>query len=245
MRPRIGVTGNREDNGSGKTGLYIGEGYTDGVYEAGGLPFALPFTDCEEVIDAIAKELDGLLLSGGGDLAPHYFGEEPHLGLGEISPQRDTMETMLFARMLELQKPVLGICRGVQVMNAVLGGTLYQDLPREWKGNLQHAQKAPRGHMAHAVDIQPGTLLHAIYGQSVVQVNTFHHQAVRQLAPGCVASAHSRDGLIEAIERLGAAFVLGVQWHPENLWRNSEAHRRLFTAFVQAAALGKQAAHEL
>jgi len=235
VRPRIGISVNAEDFGKGKQGIYLGADYSDAVYAAGGLALALPFHSEPEVIAEIADELDGLLLSGGVDLDPSYFGEEPRLGLGEISPVRDAMEALLVQAMMARQKPVLGICRGIQVMNAVLGGTLYQDLPTEWEGQLQHAQRAPRQHMSHVVHVTAGSRLAAIYEELTVPVNTFHHQAVRKLATGFVASAYSRDGLIEAIELPSANFAIGVQWHPENLWRIHEGHRRLFTHFVQAA----------
>ncbi|MCY0876275.1 MAG: gamma-glutamyl-gamma-aminobutyrate hydrolase family protein [Firmicutes bacterium] len=241
MRPLIGISGNEEGAAKGRSGLYIGADYTDGIYAAGGLSSVVAFTMEEDIIRELADRLDGLLLTGGVDVDPRYFGQEPHIGLGEISPVRDAMEAKLLQAMLERHKPVLGICRGVQVMNAVLGGTLYQDLPREWSGRLQHAQQAPRQHMAHVVDLVANTRLAAIYGDEVVPVNTFHHQAVDQVAPGFAACAHSRDGLIEAIERPGADFVLGVQWHPENLWRTHAGHRRLFDAFVQAARTRAQA----
>jgi len=236
MRPRIGISVNFEDLGKGRNGMYIGADYTDGVYEAGGLAVVLPFTVDEDVIEEIADDLDGLLLTGGVDVDPAYFGAEPLPGLGEVTPVRDRMEALLIRAMMARKKPILGICRGVQIMNAVLGGTLYQDLPREWKGQLQHAQKAPRQHMAHAVEVVGGTRLAAIYEDQTVPVNTFHHQAVAKVAPGFVACAHSSDGLVEAIEKPGDPFVLGVQWHPENLWRVHAGHRRLFAQFVEATA---------
>jgi len=245
MRPRIGITGNEDGAAKGRPGLTIGADYTEGVYEAGGLAFVVAFTKDSSIIDDLADSLDGLLLTGGVDIDPGYFGEEPHIGLGEISPLRDALESALLQAMLAQHKPVLGICRGVQIMNAVLGGTLYQDLPREWTGRLQHAQQAPRQHMAHVVDVVPDTRLAEIYLEPVVSVNTFHHQAVSLVAPGFIASAHSRDGLVEAIERPGPAFVLGVQWHPENLWRTHAGHRRLFAAFIDAARTRTQAHEQL
>lgn len=242
MKPRIGLSVNYEEKGTGKVGAYLGADYTDGIYAAGGLPFVLPLTDERAWIEELADELDGLLLTGGDDIDPSYFGHEPLLGLGQITPLRDAMEFQLFAAMRARQKPIFGICRGVQVMNAALGGTLYQDLPREYRGTLQHSQKAPRDHMAHAVEIAPGTRLAQIVEVAMLPVNTYHHQAVRDLAPGCVATAHSRDGLIEAIECPTDRFTLGVQWHPENLWRKNSSHFRLFTAFTEAAAAARREA---
>lgn len=234
MRPRIGLTVNYEEKAGGRFGVYVGEDYTDALYDAGAWPIVLPFTDDAEAIAAIAAELDGLMLTGGEDLDPALFGEEPHMGLGDVSPVRDRMEVALLRAVAEIGKPVFGICRGIQVMNAVFGGTLYQDLSREWKGNLQHAQKAPRTHTAHSVTVVEGSKLHAIVQCGRLPVNTFHHQAVKQVAPGFVVVAKSGDGLVEAIEWPGSVFSLGVQWHPENLWRTSPEHRRLFAAFATA-----------
>ncbi len=237
MRPRIGVTVNDEDKSSGRrSGIWLGSDYTDALYETGAIPVVLAFTEDNEILDDMAQQLDGLLLTGGNDVSPIIFGEEPHIGLGEIAPIRDEMEVGLFRRMFSARKAVLGICRGIQVMNAAAGGNLYQDLAREWKGTLQHSQKAPRDYLAHSVLVERDTRLFQIYEHEEVMVNTFHHQAVRKVAPGFRVSAKSRDGLVEAIEHPDHAFMVGVQWHPENLWRRHEAHRRLFATFVNAAA---------
>lgn len=234
MRPRIGLTVNYEEKAGGRFGVYVGQDYTDALYDAGAWPIVLAYTDDAPAIADIAEELDGLLLTGGDDIDPSLFGEEPHIGLGEVSPVRDRMEVALLRAVARQGKPVLGICRGIQVMNAVFGGTLYQDLPREWRGNLQHVQKAPRTHTAHTVTVTEGSRLHGIAQCARLPVNTFHHQAVKQIAPGFVATARSGDGLIEAIECPGSVFFMGVQWHPENLWRTLPEHRRLFAAFADA-----------
>ncbi len=234
MRPLIGVTVN-DDIRNGMSGEFVGKDYTDGVYTAGGLPLVLPLTDDKETIVELAMHLDGLILTGGPDIDPQLFHEEPRLGLGEVTPLRDAMEAMLIVRMAALDKPILAICRGIQILNAVMGGTLYQDLLREWSGRLQHTQKAPRDHTAHHVTIVEGTRLHALMGAVEVPVNTFHHQAVSALAPGFIISGRSHDGLVEAIEHPGYHFMVGVQWHPENLWRKYEEHARLFTGVVDAA----------
>ncbi|MCI0183717.1 MAG: gamma-glutamyl-gamma-aminobutyrate hydrolase family protein [Acidibacillus sp.] len=234
MRPLIGLTVN-EYVKNGIPGEFVGQDYTDGVYAAGGLPLVLPLTADKEAIVELANRLDGLILTGGSDIAPQLFHEEPRLGLGEISPLRDAMEAMLIVQMVALDKPILAICRGIQIVNAVMGGTLYQDLLREWSGRLQHAQKAPRDHVAHSVSLVEGSRLHALMGAPEVMVNTFHHQAVSALAPGFVISGRSHDGLVEAIEHPGYRFIVGVQWHPENLWRKYPEHARLFTGVVEAS----------
>ena len=239
MRPLIGLTVN-EMSRNGNPGIFLGKDYTDGVLAAGGLPVVLPFSTNQNEIRDWADRLDGLLLTGGEDIAPALYGEEPRQGLGEISPVRDYFEAKLLVYMIEQNKPVFAICRGIQVLNAVMGGTLFQDLPREWPSSLQHSQKAPRDHSAHVVKISKGTKLNQIVGPDDLQTNTFHHQAVKQIAPGLAPSAHSRDGLIEAIEDPLRTFVIGVQWHPENLWQLSDRHFKLFTAFVEAAKSGQK-----
>ncbi len=234
MRPLIGLTV-YETMKSGLSGVYLGKDYTDAVYEAGGHPVALPFTKDLKLIQEWADRLDGLILTGGEDIAPSLYGEEPRQGLGDVSPLRDHFEARLLVCMIDKNKPVFAICRGIQVLNAVMGGTLFQDLTREWPSSLQHSQNAPRDHSAHVVKIGKGTKLQQIVGADDLPTNTFHHQAVKQIAPGFAPSAHSRDGLIEAVEDPLRAFVIGVQWHPENLWRSSERHFRLFATFVDTA----------
>ncbi|MCY0869472.1 MAG: gamma-glutamyl-gamma-aminobutyrate hydrolase family protein [Firmicutes bacterium] len=247
MRPRIGISVNVRES-HGRVGSWLGEDYADGIMMAGGIPLALPnlaigADESGMLVEDLADAIDGLLLTGGEDVDPQMFGEEPRHGLGEISPIRDRFESALLQAMLRRDKPIFGICRGIQLMNAALGGTLYQDLSRQWAGSLQHSQRAPRDHLAHAVTISPDSNLRGILGSDQVGVNTFHHQAIHGLAPGFVATAVSSDGLIEAFEMVGRPHVFGVQWHPENLWRKHPLHRRLFTAFVDSAAALHQVAH--
>ncbi len=235
MTPYIGLTGSVESKANDRKGLYLGQDYTDGVYTAGGIPLVIPFTKNLSALDEFVALIDGLILTGGGDLSPRIYGEEPHVGLGEISPLRDEVEMYLLQATLQTKKPVLGICRGIQVMNAALGGTLYQDLPRQMGAAIQHSQKGPVNYAAHAVIVKEGTRLAQILGVTETYVNTRHHQAVKKVAPGFIAVAHSKDGLIEAIESTTDPFVIGVQWHPENLWREDAKQLALFSALVNAA----------
>ena len=239
MTPCIGLTGNVEMKSFDRKGLYLGEDYSDAVYAAGGLPWIVPFTTKTVALKEIAHHLDGLILTGGGDIAPYVYGEEPRVGLGEVSPLRDQVEIDLLKAMLDLHKPVLGICRGIQVINAALGGTLYQDLVRQWGTDVQHSQKAPPDHTAHTVVLKEGARLTEIMGVTETRVNTRHHQAVKKTAPGFTAVAHSADGVIEAIETQEYPFVIGVQWHPENLWRHDPKQFSLFSALVEAARAGQ------
>ncbi|MFD2172040.1 gamma-glutamyl-gamma-aminobutyrate hydrolase family protein [Tumebacillus lipolyticus] len=235
MKPLIGVTGYLHPLSREVSGVFVGEGYTNALAEAGAIPLAIPFLEKEEHVRALAQKLDGLLLGGGVDMDPTLFGEQPVPGNGEMCPERDWLETILFDEMQDQGKPVLGICRGVQVINVLMGGTIYQDLPSQKVGELiQHNQNAPRWFGAHHVNITAGSQLHEIFGAISIRTNTYHHQAVRDVAPGLVVSGVAEDGVIEAIERQDGPFLVGVQWHPENMWRKDSAVLRLFEAFVNA-----------
>ncbi|GMA57683.1 gamma-glutamyl-gamma-aminobutyrate hydrolase [Alicyclobacillus sacchari] len=189
------------------------------------------------VLGALAERLDGLLLTGGDDVDPNLYGEEPQIGLGALEPARDRIELALIHMMRAQRKPILGICRGMQVLNVALGGTLYQDLPRQWKGKLQHSQKAARGEATHSVRLQAGSRVSACYhGETVVRVNSFHHQAVKNVAPVLQAVGWDADGLVEAIEGVDTEpLLVAVQWHPENMWRADSGALGLFQALVEAA----------
>jgi putative glutamine amidotransferase len=205
---------------------------SDSVFSAGGLAVMLPYSKTE--IREIADRVDGLLLSGGGDIVPHWFEEEPLPGLGELTPERDQTEIQLVKEMLNRDKPILAICRGCQILNIAAGGDMYQDLYSQRNNLLQHMQQAPRSHASHTVEVSPGSLLHRVTGMDSFRVNSFHHQAIRQPARGFVISARSRDGVAEAVESEQHAFVLGVQWHPENMTATDPLAKKLFTSFVEA-----------
>lgn len=212
------------------------ETYIQAILKAGGIPLLLPAVEGEDVILAHAALLDGLVVSGGPDIDPLYFGEQPIPGLGGVVPLMDSYEVRLIRLFLELDKPILGICRGEQVLNAAAGGTLYQDIYSTLPGLLKHRQEAPRPFRSHSISIQSGTKLASILGVEQTLVNTFHHQAVAQPAPGFVISASAPDGIVEAIESQNHRFALGVQWHPEGMWNVAENHDTLFAAFIVAAS---------
>lgn len=241
MKPLIGITGNRytfasKVAGPSLMGMSGSDDYPHGVEAAGGIPLLIPFLEHPENVGYLADKLDGLLLAGGEDVSPQVFGEQPHTGLGEVVPERDELEVQLIHTMLERGKPILGICRGIQVLNAALGGTLYQDLLRQWEGSIQHSQRARRNHLSHTIRVSEASrLFHLLGEQKVLKSNSFHHQAVKDVAPGFVPVAWDDEGLIEAIERPGELFVVGVQWHPENLWRTYPVYLGLFQGLVDAA----------
>ncbi len=212
------------------------ETYIQAVRQAGGVPVLLPAVDCDDVIDAHIGLLDGLLVSGGPDVDPRAFGEEPVPELGGVNPQMDAYELKLLNKMLKMDKPILGICRGEQVLNIAAGGTVHQDIYRSVKGCLKHRQEAPRWFQAHSVRLTEGSKLEQLFGGREISVNTFHHQAVAKVAPGFTATAYAPDGIIEAIESNTHRFVVGVQWHPEGMWNAQQNYSALFDAFIKASA---------
>jgi putative glutamine amidotransferase len=210
--------------------------YVASVEQAGGLPRVL---DVSESPRRLVSELDGLLLTGGGDVDPVLYGEDRHPTVSDAEPGRDEFEIDLARRATEADLPVLAICRGCQVLNVAAGGTLVQDIPSAVDSELSHRVDQPPDAVAHDVAIVPGSHLREALGAAVsdastVRVNSRHHQSVGRVGSGLVASAAAPDGVIEAIESPGTRFCLGVQWHPENFWRTGE-FRPLFEAFVRAA----------
>lgn len=208
------------------------------LYEAGAQPWILPYppegTDLQPIVDEVA----GLMLIGGDfDIDPRRYGEAPHPKIGVLKPDRNNLEFALFDLARQRDLPVLGICAGLQLINVALGGTLYQDLPSQRPGPIAHVQGHNRKVPAHSVEIVAGTQLAEICGNEILDVNTTHHQAIKDLAPNLRASASSPDGLIEAVELPEAGFCLGVQWHPETLEQSPVAARQLaiFSRFVDAA----------
>lgn len=235
MRPLIGVTASTEMQ-NGYVWRLQREQYMIAVQKAGGIPVMLPYIQTEAEADELLSRLDGLLLSGGEDVDPYYFGEEPLPGQGEIVPERDITELLLARRALAHNLPVLAICRGEQVLAVAMGGSLYQDIPSQVKGAFKHSQKAPRWYATHSLHIRPGTKLAAMLGAGSVRVNSFHHQAVKSLPKGFTITAEAEDGMIEAYESDNHRFVVAVQWHPEAMVERADTFLPLFTGFVSEAA---------
>ncbi len=224
-KPIIGIT----PNYSYETKAYsLHEDYVGAIERAGGLPLIL--TPHQTLPDF----LDGVVLSGGGDIDPLLFGEEPLPQSGEINPLRDAYELRLCREALERDLPLLGICRGMQVMNIVTGGGIYQDIGVQAAQPLKHIQQAPRSYGTHSIQIAEGSLLASLWEKKQTVVNSLHHQSCSVPGEGFLVSARSSDGLIEAIEHTGCRFALGVQWHPEAM--KTEEMGLLFAAFLRAAA---------
>jgi putative glutamine amidotransferase len=232
--PFIGVTTWRTYSKSGYAWISVSEAYLQAISQAGACPVSIPLGLPEEILADLLARLDGVLFTGGGDLNPHTYGEEWHPDLKEVDDDRDRMELYLLHRVLESRIPFLGICRGIQVINVGLGGSLYADIASQHPGAIKHDFHSywPRDYLAHEVQIQAGSQLARILGKTRVQVNSLHHQGIRRLAPGLLATAQAPDGLIEGIELSDHAFGLAVQWHPECL-TDFEPMRKLFGAFVE------------
>lgn len=211
--------------------------YVRAAEKAGGLPVVLAPVS-EGLIEPLLDRLDGLILSGGSDVDPALYGEQPHPKLGRVVRERDDFELALTRKALARDLPILAICRGHQVLNVAMGGTLIQDIASQWRGGAAHDHDSRRERWlrAHEVRILPGTRIREILGKDVVAVNSFHHQAVRDLGEGLVVSAISSDDrLVEAMEKPSASFVLGVQWHPESFWNRRDSFQSLFEALVRAS----------
>lgn len=248
MRPVIGITSDcnltsqadTQEKGSQKYPLFgycLRPTYINAVTEAGGLALILPIILEKDALEQMAQMIQGLLISGGGhDLDPSLYGEVVTAPLGEINPDRSSFELALAKRMLEMSKPVLGICNGLQVINVASGGTLHQDIPSQVKGSLPHQQKGSRREKAHEVYILPDSQLRAVLATERIWVNSLHHQAVKGLGKGFRVNAVAADGIIEGIEMIEGPFVMGVQWHPEDLVEADPKMQALFSVFVQSAS---------
>lgn len=230
MKPIIGITTDvdRMDN------LELPKAYIQAIIRAGGIPLVLPIR-IEDDVEQILGMFDGIVLSGGGDINPLLFNEEPHVSLGEVTPSRDTVELKLASLALELDKPILGICRGAQILSVVAGGNIYQDIHTQYKKEvIQHNQKAPKEHCSHSVQVATGSLLHSIVGSDTILVNSYHHQSINEVPSSFNLSGIASDGIIEAIEGVGKKFVLGVQWHPEQLAMVGDSNSlKIFEQFIE------------
>lgn len=240
MRPIIGITCDYDWEARN---FLLPSGYVEGVCQAGGFPLLIPPTSAnatEKGISVIISQIQGLLLTGGQDVHPRYFGEEPHAAIGRVNPPRDDLELPICQAAVEVNMPVLGICRGAQLMNIALGGDVYQDLSTQYKDGelICHDQSAPKWAPFHHVSIKEESRLHQILGTHQIDTNSFHHQAVRTLASSMEAVAWAADGVIEATESKSHTFLIGVQWHPERMLEDPHMIR-LFEAFVEAAGAYK------
>jgi len=239
--PLIGITCSRVTGGAwGMYSLghfmdYTFSDYSQAILYAGGAPVIVPAAQNRKSLSRVLDSVQGLILSGGPDVHPKRYGEEPMAGLGEVDEALDSMELMAAGLALERDIPILGICRGIQVLNIALGGTLYQDIPSQMPDSICHTPKTDKAVNTHTVRVEVKSRLRRILGKPEIWVNGKHHQAVKDPAPGLVVTARARDGVIEAVEHPGKPYVIGVQWHPEGTWRDDPFSKKLFRSFLRAA----------
>lgn len=238
-KPVIGISGSLIIDSSGDFAgykrSYVNNDYICSVINNGGVPFIIPFNEDMEVTKVQMEMVDGLLLSGGQDVAPENYGEEPLPKLGYTFPERDNFEYELLKVAIASNKPVLGICRGLQIINTYFKGSLYQDLSYMGKEVIKHDQVKFPEKVTHSVSLIKNSKLFEIFNEEKFMVNSFHHQAIKDVGNGLVKVAVAPDGVIEAVEKLDYPFLVGVQWHPEMLHRSVEAMNKLFKKFIEEA----------
>jgi putative glutamine amidotransferase len=208
--------------------------YYEAITMAGGVPILLPNAENVADVEPLFELLDGLMITGGGDMHPSYFGQEPHPKLGETTAARDNLELAVFRYLYKRGKPILGICRGHQVINVALGGTLHQDLSCLHHATLQHTDSDQSGMVFHDVTLTPNSLLSRIAGATSIETNSSHHQVVDKLGQELTAVGFAPDGILEAYEHPEYSFLVGVQWHPERI-TDREHSSMLFKYFVEKA----------
>ncbi len=241
-KPLIGITASAIDHRGPAYGeVYaLTRQYAEGVVRAGGVPVIVPYNLDEDALRVLFDRIDGLLLSGGGDIDPASYGEPTHPATSNIEADRDRVELVLARWVVEKEKPFLAICRGIQVLNVALGGTLVQDIPSEVPDALEHSFErgiVERDYHAHPVKIAADSRLAQVMQTEIVQTNSWHHQAIKQAASKLKVTAYAPDGVIEAVEVPGRRFAIGVQWHPEWMFEDQPEMLRLFEGLVEASGV--------
>lgn len=231
MAPIIGLTPIVDDEK--KNALY--STYVDSINDAGGLAIILPYTDNESVLRGYAGLCDGFLFTGGVDVDPAIYGEDILPECGVIQKYRDSYELRLLSLVIESKKPAIFICRGAQVLNVGLGGTLYQDIETQYKTEIPHTQTQAKTEPSHDVNVLEDTPLYRLVGKTRMTANSFHHQSIKDLGRGLCVMATADDGIIEAVYSTGDAYLRAYQWHPERLARLSRDNNALFVDFIKAA----------
>ena len=240
MKPVIGLSSNYVAPGdprcpSQSGAYYMNRSYVVLLRQAGTLPINFPHATEPEDLGQLLDRVDGLLLTGGRDLDPAAYGEEPHASNDPANPERTASDLALARLAVERRYPILAVCLGLQTLNVAFGGSLWQDLPSQHPSDVTHRRPlAEHARLAHTVEIVEGSLLHRAVGRTRLEVNSTHHQAVRNIGRGLVATAVAPDGVVEALELPDLPFCLGVQWHPESLAPDHPPHQALFDAFLAA-----------
>ena len=244
-RPVIGVAPQTQPPKPGELPLcwIMGARYVEVLRQAGAVPWIVPLIPHDkETMNEIFSRLDGVFLTGGADVDPGSYHEQKLPVCGYTDPARDAVEIMLLNHARETHKPVLAVCRGIQILNVCYGGTLYQDIPSQVPAAMKHdyfpkADNTPtRQDLTHDITVTANTRLRSILVDGVVPVNSMHHQAIKDLAPGLKPNAYAPDGIIEGVEGTNGHYLMAVQWHPEELVDTQPGMKRLFESFVAAAA---------
>jgi len=238
MRPLIGIPCRALIRAeTGRPIFANNRSYVHAVESAGGLPILIPMINDHNILTALLSRLDGLLLPGGMDLHPSSYGEEVHPLTEEVDLELDEFEITLASCAFQQDIPVLGVCRGMQLINIVLGGTLFQDIDDQYPDNIAHSHRDwHRAHLAHHIIVQPGSRMETILGAREVMVNSLHHQAIKEPGKGVHITGRAPDGVPELLEVTGYRFVMAAQSHPEEIYSIEPAFQRLFSAFVQASS---------
>lgn len=212
----------------------LASAYARAIENSGGIPMVFPYTDSQETLDKLIKACGGILFSGGCDIDPKYYGEAASALCGTTQRYRDELEFAVFRKAIAAGKPIMGICRGAQLINVALGGTLYQDIPSEYATDIIHRQKEDKTQPSHGVNIVGGTPLYELVGKDSMIANSFHHQAVKKPGENLRVMAKSDDGIIEAMYLPGYSFLRAYQWHPERLCEQNLDNKSLFDEFIES-----------
>src|SRR5947209_8643147 len=245
MHPLIGIPSQADFRERSGRPIYCGNRpYVHAIEHAGGVPVLIPMLHDLSMLESLLMRLDGIVFSGGVDIQPRYYHEEKHPLLGEVDERLDEMEMHLVRWALQKDMPILGVCRGMQLLNVALGGTLYQDIPSEFPAGMEHCRRElPRNTLIHNIHIVEGSYMEQVLGTNEIWSNSLHHQAVKDPGKGVVISGRAEDGVAELLEIPDYRFVLGVQGHPEEMYTTEPVYARLFQALVEACN-SRSAAHE-
>ena len=235
-KPVVGITGAYVFHNKFMEGTYVHHDYQKSVAVNGGIPIVLPFVE-EKLASLMVDQCDAIILSGGEDVDPSVFKKDPHPNLGDTVLLRDNVELKIIERAMERNIPILAICRGIQILNVALGGTLIQDIPSQVEEAIKHSQSVNRNYDTHWVTIKENSKLASIIGETKTRVNSLHHQAIDVVADNLEVVAKSSDGVIEAVEHTNyASFLLGIQWHPESMAATNEKMNRIFSELIESAS---------
>ncbi len=232
MKPIIGITAEVDE----EKNYYLSPVYSDVIIQAGGIPLLIPLVS-EENIEELCEQIDGLIITGGEDIDPAYYNEYPHLDLQRTTPRLDKMEYDLVKKMLELDKPFVGMCRGLHMLNIVMGGSLFQSIHSQRdEPAMQHRQNSIRTHRSHPITLSRESKLFEIFQEEHFKVNSFHHQGVNRVGEGLKVVATAPDGIVEAAESTQHTFVMGFQWHPEEFALDGDKKsQQFFKEYIRAA----------